>query len=691
MTVSPCREVRPLRLVLGVSVRAIRSAAVAALMAACFLSAASPAAATVLVRTSIEQATADATSVFVGRVVGTRVEETPEGVRTAVRLWVEEPLKGAARGVVTVYVPGGTLPDGSAVTVESMASFSPGELCCVFADARGWVVGGHQGKLALEPGGVGVRSQSEVAERVRRSLSNPGASEAPPTGAVAPTPAMAIEMLATGPRVDAVTPGRASAGTRSSVTISGAGFGSSPGKVEFALNVYGVARIASDYISSWTDSRIDCEVPVGSVGGMSASAGSGPLVVTDSAGAQSAPYRFEVPFGYSGKRWPSSSPVYLVNAGGADAARREQLADAGAATWNAARSGFTFVDGGSTGLGAAQDGSNVLSWSGTVPAGVVALTRTYSDPAGQITECDIQFNNAIEWTDGLSPNATDIQSIALHELGHWLCLLDQYPDADVDKIMYGYLLPGQNRVLSAGDVAGIRWVYPAPSGSLGGTVRDVGGAPLGGSAIVVDSCLPISTAPDGSFEVTGVPAGDYQVACLHQGHTTQVFSATIVAEEKTQVDIVLAAGQPMPVYRFYHRKNGSHFYTASVAERDRVIAKLPRTYAYEGVAYSVNVADPANSAPLYRFFNKKNGSHFYTASAEERDRVRATSSRTYAYEGVAYYVATAPSVASMPIYRFFNKRNRSHFYTASTAEKNLVIRDLGATYSYEGTAFWATP
>mgnify|MGYP001460988642 CR=1 FL=1 len=46
----------------------------------------------------------------------------------------------------------------------------------------------------------------------------------------------------------------------------------------------------------------------------------------------------------------------------------------------------------------------------------------------------------------------------------------------------------------------------------------------------------------------------------------------------------------------------------------------------------------ASSMPVYRFYNKANGSHFYTVSAEERDTVIANLSHIYSYEGVAYFV-----------------------------------------------------
>lgn len=143
----------------------------------------------------------------------------------------------------------------------------------------------------------------------------------------------------------------------------------------------------------------------------------------------------------------------------------------------------------------------------------------------------------------------------------------------------------------------------------------------------------------------------------------------------------------MPVYRFYNKVNGSHFYTASAAECSTVMAKYGATYTYEGIAYQVDTANPANCAPLYRFYNVANGSHFYTASVEERDSVRAMLSATYAYEGPAYNVA-ATATGTTPMYRFYNRANGSHFYTASVAERDWVSTQLAATYSYDGVSFY---
>jgi len=681
----------------------VRGFAAAAIMASLLVAAAmSPvsAGATTLERISVEQAASRASTVFVGTVVGTRVERSAEGVRTAVRLWVGESLKGDASGVITVYVPGGHLPDGSDAIVDSMAVFSPGEECCVSADDRGWVLGGYQGKIHLAQPGLGTASAASSAamRRVRAACaaSSP-AAEVAPGGARTLTkrpPSNApqvVEAAAEQPTITSVTPGSASAGTHSKVTISGSGFGPAPGKVEFALDVYGVERIAADTVLSWSDAQIECEVPTGTIGGFSVCAGSGPLVVTEQGGAESNAYEFSVPFGYAGLKWPSPAATYLVNATGIDVERRTRLVDAAADSWNSAGSAFRFVDGGDTGLAAVKDGVNVITWSGTLPAGVVAMTWNYKDASGLSQECDVQFNSAIPWAEGVGDGSTDIQTIAVHEFGHWLCLLDQYTPGDADKVMYGFEALGQRRELTLGDIAGIRWVYPAPSGSLHVTVIDAGGAPLPGATVAVDSCQPLKSGADGSVTVTGVPTGINQVVCSLAGYTTQVFSATIVAGDTTNAEVALQTGEMLPVYRFFQRRIGSHFYTASATERDSVKSNLADVYTFEGTAYTLNVLDPANSTPLYRFFNKKNGSHFYTASLAERDSVYQNLSATYSYDGPGYLVSDAPKPGTVPVFRFFNRRNGSHFYTTSPAEKTAVIRTLAATYTYEGPAFWIAP
>ena len=144
----------------------------------------------------------------------------------------------------------------------------------------------------------------------------------------------------------------------------------------------------------------------------------------------------------------------------------------------------------------------------------------------------------------------------------------------------------------------------------------------------------------------------------------------------------------MPVYRFYNIKTGTHFYTASEAERYLVAFRLGATYRFEGVAMTFDSTNPANSQPLERFYNLRTGTHFYTADQAEAANLKATLASTYRYDGPAYNVSLTGGTGYATVWRFYNLRTGTHFYTSNAAERDSVISKLGATYHYEGPAYY---
>jgi hypothetical protein len=155
-------------------------------------------------------------------------------------------------------------------------------------------------------------------------------------------------------------------------------------------------------------------------------------------------------------------------------------------------------------------------------------------------------------------------------------------------------------------------------------------------------------------------------------------------------DATFYVTSPMPVYRFFNPKNGTHFYSASGPERDLVANTFASTYTYEGFAYGV-ASSASNDDSLYRFFNKAQGSYLYTASEAERDDVKARLSSVYTLEGVAYKVSNTAVAGATTVYRFYNKENGTHFYTASEGERDSVRANLSARYAFEGPAFYLAP
>lgn len=190
---------------------------------------------------------------------------------------------------------------------------------------------------------------------------------------------------------------------------------------------------------------------------------------------------------------------------------------------------------------------------------------------------------------------------------------------------------------------------------------------------------------DGSFEYTPTPG--------YSGSDSFTYYAKDDLDEKSPpvtVTLTVTDAPPAPVlapvYRFYNVRNGTHFFTPNEDEKAQVQATLSAVYNFEGVAYRLNVAN--NPVQLYRFYNVRNGSHFYTASDSEAANVMSTLSHIFQYDGRTYSVNPAQVPNSIPVYRFYNLRNGSHFYTADEAEKADVQARLWQTYQYEGPAFW---
>lgn len=298
------------------------------------------------------------------------------------------------------------------------------------------------------------------------------------------------------PVISSISPDRASAGTNSEITISGSGFGTSQGsgKVEFFYRD-GQQKIAAS-IFSWSDTQIICNVPVETVNGYPASAGSGPVTVTTDAGQMSNRYLFRVTFSYGEIKWPGNTLAYRINEDLSVIAGEGQAIQNAANSWNAANASFQFEYAGShANTASARNNYNDLAWATLSSSTTIAQASIWYS-GGTIAECDIIFNDRFNWNASASvPSGTiDIETIALHELGHWLNLRDQYgsfSDGEYDqmKVMYGFANYGQNkRVLHADDLAGIQWIYgTATTVSISGFVKTAAGA---GVSNVVLNGLP---------------------------------------------------------------------------------------------------------------------------------------------------------------------------------------------------------
>lgn len=271
------------------------------------------------------------------------------------------------------------------------------------------------------------------------------------------------------PEIASVTPAGRNAGIGETVTIAGSNFGATKGSgsVQFYTGRagYGEGDWATAATTSWSDTGIVAVVPAG--------AGSGGVVVNTNAGQQSSAYLYEVGFSFSGRRWDSGPLMYKINENCVDVTGEGAAIQRAMATWSAA-SDFQYVYGGSTTQGTNPPGldySNEIYFasSGFSSPSTLAWNYIYYMPTTLvILDSNVIFNDTHTWSS-TTPAAGqyDIESVALHELGHSLQLDDQYGTLDSAKVMYGYGNPGATkRVLTACDVAGAVYLYgdtpPAP-------------------------------------------------------------------------------------------------------------------------------------------------------------------------------------------------------------------------------------
>lgn len=145
------------------------------------------------------------------------------------------------------------------------------------------------------------------------------------------------------------------------------------------------------------------------------------------------------------------------------------------------------------------------------------------------------------------------------------------------------------------------------------------------------------------------------------------------------------------VYRFWSSKAGTHFYTMSEVEKEKLLKNYADVWVYEGVAYRA-YPDETDSdvSPVYRFWSPTALTHFYTISADERDKLIDKFGELWTYEGVAFYaykIGDQPDW-TMPVYRFWSDARKTHFFTITESERDKLLDDSGA-WTYEGIAWYA--
>jgi len=148
-------------------------------------------------------------------------------------------------------------------------------------------------------------------------------------------------------------------------------------------------------------------------------------------------------------------------------------------------------------------------------------------------------------------------------------------------------------------------------------------------------------------------------------------------------------GTQLPVFRFYNVNDGSHFYTQNLNEKRYIEQNSSDTYLYESVSYFADTSKVGSELAVHRFYNLQNGTHFYTSNQSEATYVNNNLYATYHYEGISYYAQPTQVTGTLPVHRFYNIHDGSHFYTSNQGEATYINNNSYDTYRYEGIAFYA--
>lgn len=244
------------------------------------------------------------------------------------------------------------------------------------------------------------------------------------------------------------------------------------------------------------------------------------------------------PSGIVQVKWPSSTITYRINpAQGTNitgARSLTQVFNASFAAWdNLSTADISITQGPdvsatTTYSGSSPDSINILKTNMTqseylsAAGDSLAVTINVYNDNGILVDSDILFNPGILYSTEITNTPVDrydLQSVATHEIGHFLGL-------DHSSILAATMFPtigeGTNyaRVLSADEVSAIGAVYPNAAfltrGAISGTVRLTSNAVVYGAVVVAvnSSGQPVASAvtdPSGNYFIGGLTPGTYTV------------------------------------------------------------------------------------------------------------------------------------------------------------------------------------
>ncbi|MEN9983423.1 MAG: hypothetical protein RI918_1392 [Pseudomonadota bacterium] len=156
----------------------------------------------------------------------------------------------------------------------------------------------------------------------------------------------------------------------------------------------------------------------------------------------------------------------------------------------------------------------------------------------------------------------------------------------------------------------------------------------------------------------------------------------------SQAGVSLVGTDFLPVYRIQNTTlSGSYFFTIYESEKTAALA-ANADWKYEGPAFYATVIQGDGLSPVWRFRNKINGSYLFTIYESERADIASKYAATFEYEGISWYASKTAAAGYSPLHRFRNLTNGTYLFSAYESEKNEIIANYPAIFAYEGISYY---